>query len=248
MAYTGAPWRSRFLRSPKVGIELTERRDFAPLGDLAEVKLGLKTGADEFFILQRVSGPKAGRVSLVGMKNYELTISLDDLLPMLKNPNQLMTARGRGVEVPTAYGRYSGDWYYFAPRTRLSPTAKKYVEWGELQGVDKKNLVKANASNAWYRQTRKRVTSRWVLPYNSGYEYGAVDNAIGAVLNGRLVGVEANPDVNSELLGAVLNSTPVTMSRLLEGVATGNEGAFDVGPPAARLMQVPDVRQMTEKV
>ncbi len=35
------------------------------------------------------------------------------------------------------------------------------------------------------------------------------------------------------------------MARLLEGVATGVEGAFDVGPPAARRMSLPDVRRFS---
>lgn len=40
----------------------------------------------------------------------------------------------------------------------------------------------------------------------------------------------------------MLNSTFTTVSRLLEGVSTGNEGAFDVGPPSVRLMRIPDPR------
>lgn len=72
--------------------------------------------------------------------------------------------------------------------------------------------------------------------------YGAFDNASGALLNGRLVGVEALAGVDQDLLGAVLNSTFTSLARLLEGVATGNEGAFDVGPQAVRVMRVPDPR------
>jgi hypothetical protein len=34
-------------------------------------------------------------------------------------------------------------------------------------------------------------------------------------------------------------------TRLLEGVSTGAEGAYDVGPPAARLMAIPNVRLMS---
>lgn len=65
------------------------------------------------------------------------------------------------------------------------------------------------------------------------------------VLNGRFVGVEPHARTNSDLLGAALNSTFVILTRLLEGVSTGSEGAYDVGPPAARLMVIPDPRRFT---
>lgn len=88
------------------------------------------------------------------------------------------------------------------------------------------------------------ITSPWVLPYNSAYDYGAWSNPNGHVLNGRFVGADSlYPDL-SFLLGAVLNSTFAAAGRLIEGVATGVEGAFDVGPPAARKVMVPDIRMM----
>ena len=52
--YNGSAWRARFLRAPKVALKLAERSDFVPLAELASVKLGLKTGADDFFFLERL--------------------------------------------------------------------------------------------------------------------------------------------------------------------------------------------------
>ena len=134
--------------------------------------------------------------------------------------------------------------FYLAVRSnRFDRVVREYVHYGEENGVHRGDLVQSNAAGGdWFRQTRARVTSRWALPYNSGYDYGAVDNAAGAVLNGRFVGVDAVAGVDQDLLGAVLNSTFTMVARLLEGVATGNEGAFDVGPPAVRVMRVPDPR------
>src|SRR5688500_4682152 len=51
--YVGAAWRSRFLRAPKIALEIGTRCDFVEVGNLALVKLGVKTGADEFFFLKR---------------------------------------------------------------------------------------------------------------------------------------------------------------------------------------------------
>jgi hypothetical protein len=91
------------------------------------------------------------------------------------------------------------------------------------------------------------VTSPWILPYNSGYEYGAAENAARVVLNGRFVGVEPLDGIDTDLLGGVLNSTFVMMARLLEGTAAGVEGALDVGPPAVRRMMIPDIRRLSDR-
>lgn len=248
--YNGAPWRSRFLRGPKIGLELAARNDFVALGapEVSTVRLGLKTGNDAFFFLDRAGKSTASRVTLRGLGGFVDDFPLADVRPGVRTPKELDTADGRLAAVPVRRGRYAGDTYYLFPRTnRLDGHVKAYVEYGEARDVNDGKLVKSNAESTsqWYCQTRAQVTSRWVLPYNSGYDYGAIDNSIGAVLNGRLVGVEPANGIDADVLGGILNSTFVTLMRLLEGVSTGNEGAFDVGPPSARVMRVPDPRKMT---
>lgn len=245
MRYSGSPWRSRFLRSPKIGLELTDREDFAAVDDLATVSLGAKTGCDEFFFLERTTqrAATASRIRVRGLTGWEGEIPKADLLPAVRSPKTLDVEReGRRTRLAAIPKRW--DTYYLDVRdTRVDKVVREYVQYGEEQGVHRRDLVKSNAVGAaWYRQARARITSRWALPYNSGYDYAAVDNSVGALLNGRLVGVHPLDDVDAVLLGAVLNSTLTTVSRLLEGVATGNEGAFDVGPPSVRVMRVPDPR------
>lgn len=242
-SYNGSPWRSRFLRSPKVGLELAGRSDFVPVAEVANVKLGMKTGNDKFFYVTAVHPPKGSKVHVRGMARWEAEVSLHDLVPAVTTPKNLDTAAGRVATVPTRRGRYSGEHYYFSPRPHLNRVTREYIELGELHEVEKGKLVRENAGGGdWYRPVRGRIQSRWILPYSSGYDYGAVDNTVGALLNGRCVGVEPLAGVDSDLLGAILNSTMVTLMRLLEGVATGSEGAFDVGPPAVRVIKIPDPR------
>lgn len=242
--YKGSPWRSRFLRAPKVGLELGDRDDFVRLSEVATARLGMKTGNDRFFFVTATGALKGGKVRVRGINRWEGEMPLADLLPAVQTPRDLNTPAGRAAIVPTSRGRYSGDVYYFAPRSRLNAITREYIDLGELQGVNRGKLVEGNAGGGdWYRPSRGRVMSPWVLPYNSGYDYGAVENGVGAILNGRCVGVDALEGIDSHLLGAILNSTPVTLMRLLEGVTTGNEGAFDVGPPAVRVMQIPDPRR-----
>lgn len=245
-SYSGAPWRSRFLRSPKIGLELAARPDFVALGDssISRVRLGAKTGCDDFFFLTLSGRASASRLRLRGLGGWEGDFSKGDVLLGVQTPKDLDTPGGRTFAVPR-----DGPTYYLYPRAnRVDKTVREYVEYGEAQNIHRRRLVKANAERlesgqvAWWRQTRALVRSRWAMPYNSGYSFEVVDNEAGAVLNGRLVGVEPADGIDPGVLGAILNSTFVTLMRLLEGVATGNEGAFDVGPPAARVMRVSDPR------
>lgn len=252
--YVGSTWRSRFLRAPKVAFELADRRDFVRVDELATAQLGLKTGCDEFFYVSRVeasSGRRpaiprrsAGRIRIRGLKgSWEGDISVRDVVPAILNPHQLMRRTGRAFVVPRQV-----ETLYLLPRDR-APTddLADYVRVGERAGINRRRLVQGNASESrWYRQARGIVRSRWALPYSSAYDYGAFDNSVGAVLNGRFVGVEPVEDVDPDVLGAVLNSTFAVVGRLLEGTATGVEGAFDVGPPAVRKMKVPDVRRISD--
>ncbi|BCH19641.1 hypothetical protein [Mesorhizobium sp. L-2-11] len=225
---------------------MAARDDFVKLESLATVKLGLKSGADDFFFVQRGSAaghgnlvPSRGAVAVTGKDSWHGVISSRDLIPAILNPHQLFDGKQRTLTISKQTKHL-----YLAPRAgALKEDLKDYVRLGEIAGLPNQKLVAANAEDAWYRQVRSRVYSRWALPYNSAYDYGAWDNEFGAILNGRFVGVDAIDDENQLLLGAVLNTTMTAMCRLLEGVATGVEGAYDVGPPAARKMRVPDIRR-----
>lgn len=226
---------------------MAQREGFLPLGDLADVSLGLKTGADAFFFLRAsepLSASELGHersrtsVQVRGM-SWEGKLDKGDLRGALLNPHRLQDRRGRRFVVPNK----SQD-VYLCPQDR-PPRAglADYLAAGKRGGIPGRPLVKANATkDRWDRQSRSPIDWRWVLPYNSAYDYGAHDNSAHLVLNGRFVGCRAKEDVPEEMLGAALNSTFVILTRLLEGTATGSEGAYDVGPPAARLMRVPDPR------
>jgi hypothetical protein len=221
------------------------------LSEVATIKLGLKTGADSFFFLERIDNSgedkqlisRRGLVTVEGLDGWRGEVSVADLKPAVLNPHQLFVGDDRSFDIPTVPKHY-----YLYPRAgKLRFGLGEYVKLGELKGVHAGELVKNNGSDiGWYRQARTLIAGEWVLPYNSAYDYGAWHNPSGAVLNGRFVGADPLDAQASELLGAVLNSTFAASGRLLEGVATGVEGAFDVGPPAARRVMVPDFRRFNE--
>jgi hypothetical protein len=250
--YVARPWRSRFLRAPALALRLAEADGFVALHEVADVNLGLKTGADAFFFVKLPDAPKASQLGKKGSrstvhvegKNWEGELRAGDLRGALLNPHRLQDDRGRAFVVPQR-----ADVGYLSPQAR-TPLAglSDYIAVGEREELHNQQLVKANASgDRWDRQRRTPIDWRWVLPYNSAYDYGAHDNKGGLVLNGRFVGVRARDGVDEELLGAALSTTFVIFTRLLEGTSTGSEGADDVGPPAARLMRIPDPRLLTSQ-
>lgn len=252
-AYSGAAWRARFLRAPKIALELANREDFAPLESFAAVKLGLKTGADGFFFLERIQSERGverelisrrGVIAAKGLDGWRGELAVVDTKPAVLNPHQLFSGDARLFAVPAETKHV----YLYPQPGKPRQGLAEYVRLAELQGVHQGDLVQSNGSEgAWFRQVRTLITSEWVLPYNSAYDYGAWHNPDNAVLNGRFVGVEGLKGIDTELLGAVLNSTFAAVGRLIEGVATGVEGAFDVGPPAARKIMLPSITRIRGK-
>ena len=248
MTYVGAAWRSRYLGAPKYAHELASQPGFCPLSEVAEVWLGLKTGCDDFFFVKPAAGDvdvnffsgRSRRARLKGLKGWEGDIENRDLRPAALNPHQLFSANGERV-----FAMPLGEALYVYPRDR-TPTGDLgvYVGYAEREGVHERPLVRQNGSaTRWYRQTRASRVPTWALPYNSAYDFGAWDNRHHLTINGRFVGVAARGEVDNDLLGAVLNTTMVMLMRLMEGTATGVEAAYDVGPPAARRVLVPDPRE-----
>ncbi len=244
--YVGSAWGSRFLYAPKITAGLSRRADFVALTVLAKVQLGLKTGKDKFFfvLIDRGATPSKPQYRMVkGFLDWKGELHKSDLLPAVRNPGELDVGDETLLAVPrkTQFG-------YLYPAAQLKAELAEYVATAENEDVHKQQLVRDNASaTRWFLQSRGVVRPALVLPYNSQYDYYCWDNPHRAVINGRFIGVNPKEDVDADLLLAALNSTFVLAARLAVGTATGNEGAFDVGPPAARVMSVPDVRKMTEE-
>lgn len=140
MTYVGAPWRSRYLRSPKVAHLLARDQRFCRLGDLASVWLGLKNGqrpillpaADGAAPALTLGSGRSRRVRVLGLNGWEGDIASTDLRPAILNPHHLFHDESRRrFTVPAATGVL-----YLYPQDR-SPAADlgSYVAVAEAQGV-----------------------------------------------------------------------------------------------------------------
>lgn len=203
--YRGSAWRARFIRAPKLALEVSQMPSFVAVDEVATVVLGAKTGADNFFFVER-TGRDGDRFQIEGMGHWTGSLPKKDLRPAVQSPKDLDIATSKGKRRLSRIQLRSWSSFYFAPRATYTDKAvRDYVHYGEAQRIPERTLVADNASgDRWYIQRdRLQVTADWLLPYNSGYEYSATWSE-GALIGGRLVGVSPSSRVPSTVSCSVL--------------------------------------------
>ena len=116
--YTGDKWGGKYLRAPDIYWTLLEKgKDkLVRLGDIAEVRFGIKTGANEFFYLD------TDRIQ-------EWGIEVEYLKPVIKSPRECKSIRVDPSQLQFKLFMCHAD------RAALTGTAAlAYIEWGESHG------------------------------------------------------------------------------------------------------------------
>ncbi|MFH8039239.1 MAG: DNA methyltransferase [Candidatus Aenigmatarchaeota archaeon] len=154
--YVGNKWGGKYLRVPKIYWKILEKgKDkLVRLGDIAEVRRGFTTGANEFFYLKPV-GKTVKEVVEIAEKNpdtlirvrngagWEGEIEAKFLKPVIKSPRELKTIIVR-LE----------DLHYLVfmcnkSKEELKGTrALEYIKWGEKQGYHELETVRNR--NPWF--------------------------------------------------------------------------------------------------
>jgi type I restriction-modification system DNA methylase subunit len=106
--YVGNKWGGKYLRAPDIFFTILEKGKgkLVPLGEIAEVRFGIKTGANEFFYLQPVGMSVKDIVELQGIApttpvrvrndaGWEGEIEAGWLHPVIKSPREIRTLRVR---------------------------------------------------------------------------------------------------------------------------------------------------------
>lgn len=155
-------WAGNFLRTSN-----TERKIFLKirstgimLSSLADVRFGIKTGANEFFHLQNYN--KENRTNgLVYVKNqlgYKGLIERRYLVPLIKSPTQI-----KGYNVPNSY--LSKTWLFYcldSPSQLEGREAWKYIKWAEKMPVTVKQGPKSGTKVQGFSSLRSvRNRENW---------------------------------------------------------------------------------------
>ena len=115
--YAGDKWGGKYLRAPNIYWTILEKgKDkLVRLGDVAEVRFGIKTGANEFFYLD------AARIQEWGIES-------EYLKPVIKSPRECKSIRVDPSQLQFKLFMCHAD------KAALAETAAlEYIEWGESQ-------------------------------------------------------------------------------------------------------------------
>ena len=127
--YSGSKWGGIYIKAPSIYFAIMEKAKdkLVRLGDIAEVKFGIKTGADEFFYIPKTNPHH---------------IEQDFLKPVIKSPKECKSILINPDEL--------GLWLFMCPhekRELKGTNALKYIELGEKaekyikQGKDKGKTI-----------------------------------------------------------------------------------------------------------
>jgi type I restriction-modification system DNA methylase subunit len=262
-AYYGGKWGIH-LRAPDLWFELMDRLGdrFAPLGELAEIRFGVKSGKDEFFFPRDVSAQclekfpafhefrqqigvrredvESGEIRLVRCGEGYGEIRPIEAKYLEPEVHSLMEVKGFTVKSEDC-GRMM--LLVRAPKGKLKGThVLKYIEWGESNGYHKGSTCAARVTHTreWYDLTgHRRGNLFW--PMAQQYKHAVPVNEHRLIANHNLFDIithESSPD----LIGGILNSSFVVLSKFLYGRPVGNEGNLKTEVIDATMMPVPDLR------
>ncbi len=131
--YIGNKWGGKYLRAPDIYFAILEKGagKFVRLGDVAEIKFGIKTGANEFFYLQPIgTGSKKGLLRVRNGAGWEGELEEEFLKPVIKSPRECRTIR-----IDPSKLRFR-IFMCHKSKTELKDTkALEYIEWGEQHKI-----------------------------------------------------------------------------------------------------------------
>ena len=207
--YTGDKWGGKYLRAPDIYWTILEKgKDkLVRLGDIAEVRRGFTTGANEFFYLD------AERIQEWGIES-------EFLKPVIKSPRECKRIRVEPSELKFKLFMCHADKAVLAGTAAL-----EYIAWGESQGFHQRPSCKGRAR--WWDLgeqgpfdwliLRFRDKRNWT-PINETPSLLAGDVVFTATLHNRNTIESANAVANSTL--AVLVSEIYGRVNLGDGLLT----------------------------
>ncbi len=246
LPYIGNKWGGKYLRAPEIYFKILEKGKgkLVRLGDIAEVRFGIKTGANEFFYLKPV-GMSVKEVVEISEKNPDTLIPVKNsagwegeieakfLKPVIKSPRELKTIIVRLEDL-----NYLVFMCHYTKKRLSGTKALEYINWGEKQGYHNRPTCKGRESwqglETWNDLDTWADAGRWWNLGEVDFEvvYPSTHNPSWAVfLNSRnfyidkvFYGIRCN---NFEFLWAYLNSSLAYFQAEFYGYSlVGGGGSF----------------------
>lgn len=262
--YYGGKW-GVYLRAPDLWFDLIDRfeSNFAPLGEIVEIRRGITTGKDEFFYpkdttedcLAAFSDPVAfeheygvsrslvadGSVKLVLAGDKRGELHAIEAIYLEPEVHSLMEVNGF-----VAREQDCSRLIFLAPSPKksLRKFAKAYVNWGEEHNVHAGSTCaqRVTKDKEWYDLTgHRRGVAFW--PKAQQYKHAIPLNSANLQANCNLYDLFPPDGVSGKALTAVLNSTIVILAKHQFGRSVGVEGNLKTEVVDVSMMLVPDLRR-----
>jgi len=222
--YKGNKWGGKYLRAPDIYFKIIEKAGdkLVRLGDIAEVRFGIKTGCNEFFYLD-------------DEKIKEWGIEEEFLKPVIKSPRECRTIVIDPDVLPNKL--------FMCHRTKKqlkNTNALEYIKWGESKGFHKRPSTRSRP-RWWDLGIWDFAQLLWVETMYDAFR--VYQNTSEVHESDKFYGIKSN--VETGRLVIILNSTVVLLQKLLSGFASLGQGALKTAVYEVKTFEVLDPAVIT---
>jgi len=205
--YEGNKWGGKYLRAPDIFFTILEKGKgkLVRLGDIAEVRFGIKTGANEFFYLDEA-------------RIKEWGIEEEFLKPVIKSPREC-----KSILIKPEDLKYKVFMCHKDKKNLKGTNALKYIEWGEKQGFHKRPTC-ASRQRWWDLGEWEFPDMIWSDAYNDRYATFKVPKSHYA--DKRFFYIYPHDNKLFEITRLYLNSVIIPLFIEIEGIVNLGEGVI----------------------
>jgi len=217
--YIGNKWGGKYLRAPDIFFTILEKGKgkLVRLGDIAEVRRGFTTGANEFFYLEPTGKPApAGYLHVRNGAGWEGEIEEEFLKPVIKSPREC-----RSILIKPEDLRYKIFMCHKDKPALQGTAALDYIRWGEAQGYHERPSCKGRP-RWWDVGVREFPNIVWVKSINESHRQALIP--FDALVDQRLYEITYRDSFH---LNLILNSTITILMKELSGRVNLGEGVLD---------------------
>lgn len=209
----------KYLRAPEILFEILEKgKDlFVPLKEVAEVRRGFTTGANEFFYLTEEDIKKWGIEKEFWMHEDEN----GDWIPnyVIKSPREC-----KSIVVDSGDLKYRVLMIHKDKEELKGTNILKYIEWGEERGFHKRPTCASR--KRWY-DLGERKGANLLFPERFWDRFVIFDNNIGVMENKNLYGILCD-DKDSKRVNMLFNASLGVLFFEIFGRTSLGQGVLDI--------------------
>jgi len=233
LKYQGGKWGGKYLRAPDIFFTILEKGKgrLVRLGDIAEVRRGFTTGANEFFYLEPTGEPAPeGLVHVRNGAGWEGYLEAEFLKAVIKSPREIKTILVRPEDLPCRVFMCHKSEDQLLRESK--GYALDYIDMGEYLGHHERPPCRARPI-WWDLGIRQIPNVVWVKSIHDSHRQAFV--SFPALVDQRLYEIH---HADAKVLTSILNSFSSFLAKELHGRVNLGEGALDTAVYEANQLPV----------